>query len=124
MTGLVQTDVTRLGKLLGLLASNHLGERAAAALKATEFLAAHHLAWSDIAALLSPPMRSIGSANPELRQHQRDACECLQSNMVWKSHELEFLRQMGGHRKVPSDKQRDWLDGLLDRATSFERRRA
>lgn len=41
-------DLERFRKLAGLLGSDQVGERAAAALKCTEWLASHGLAWADV----------------------------------------------------------------------------
>ncbi len=41
-------DLERFRKLLGMLGSDQAGERAAAALKATEWLKANGLSWSDV----------------------------------------------------------------------------
>lgn len=41
-------DLERFRKIAGLLGSEHSGERAAAALKCTEFLASHGLTWADV----------------------------------------------------------------------------
>lgn len=41
-------DLERFHKLCGLLGSDQIGERAAAALKCTELLKVHGLTWSDV----------------------------------------------------------------------------
>lgn len=41
-------DLDRFRRILGMLGSEHTGERAAAALVATNFLEAHGLGWSDV----------------------------------------------------------------------------
>lgn len=51
--------IDRLRKICGLLSSAHSGERAAAALKATEILRERGLAWEEIIAL---PSRSADAA--------------------------------------------------------------
>jgi len=48
-----QENAHRLAKLCGMLGSSHDGERAAAALKATEFLKAHNLTWHDFVVRLA-----------------------------------------------------------------------
>jgi hypothetical protein len=40
-------DLDKFARICGMLGSNHDGERAAAALKATEFLRARNLTWED-----------------------------------------------------------------------------
>lgn len=52
MSGLAQADVSRLAKMLRLLGSASVGERAAAALKVHEFVTSRQLDWE---ALLAPP---------------------------------------------------------------------
>ena len=42
------SDLERFRKLAGLLGSDQVGERAAAALKCTELLKAHGLTWADV----------------------------------------------------------------------------
>lgn len=48
-------DLARFRKILGLLGSDQVGERAAAAKKASEFLASHSLSWSDVTLPVSGP---------------------------------------------------------------------
>jgi hypothetical protein len=57
-SALAPVDRDRLVKLLGLLGSNHQGERAAAALKADQHLRALGLSWGDIIAQPSEPAPS------------------------------------------------------------------
>ena len=56
MSALPPTDAVKFGKIIGLLASNHDGERATAALKATEFLRAREMGWGNVAdAMIAVP---------------------------------------------------------------------
>lgn len=48
-------DLARFRRIAGLLASDQIGERAAAALKCTELLKAHGLSWSDVTLPVSGP---------------------------------------------------------------------
>jgi hypothetical protein len=41
-------DVERLDRILGLLSSDHAGERASAAKAAADFIKKHELSWSDV----------------------------------------------------------------------------
>lgn len=117
MSNLDPRDAEHFGKLIGLLGSTHDGERAVAALKATKFLAARELAWFDIAQMLKhPPAIYRPKPVPPSRSHQMDARRCLQSGTIWKPYERDFLLQMAAQLRRPSDKQRDWLDGLVDRS--------
>lgn len=47
--------IVRLAKLLGMLGSDHIGERAAAGLKATELLRANGVTWADLIQQLNNP---------------------------------------------------------------------
>ncbi|MEO6092330.1 MAG: hypothetical protein ABIT04_10350 [Novosphingobium sp.] len=124
MSALDPADMDRFGKLLGLLGSDHDGERASAAGKATEFLSRRRLGWYDIAEQLKRPPVVIPPRLEPSRSHQVDARRCLTSGVAWKPHELEFLSQMAAQLRRPTDKQRDWLDGLLDRVAAARRARA
>lgn len=114
----------RLSKLIPRLASDHEGEVVAtvAAIRRTlenGGLDLHALA----AAIGNPPVvyRTEPACAEPSRSHQMDARRCLQSGIVWKPHEAEFLRQMVSQLRRPSEKQSDWLDGLLDRAARYSR---
>jgi hypothetical protein len=120
VSALAPQDVDQFGKILGLLASDHDGERAVAARKATEFLIRRDLHWCDVAQQLKHPPMVVERVAPS-RSHQMDARRCLQSGKPWKPHEREFLHQMAAQRSRPSAKQQAWLHGLLDRATSAGR---
>ena len=116
----------RLSKLIPRLASDHEGEVVAtvAAIRRTlekGGLDLHALA----AAIGNPPVvyRTEPARAEPSRSHQMDARRCLQSGIVWKPHEAEFLRQMASAVRRPTEKQRDWLDGLLDRAARYNRGR-
>lgn len=110
-------DIERLGKLMGLLGSNHDGERAAAALKATQFLETKGMRWSDVIDLL------MGGGRERVRviyesvipDHQEMAQYCLDGEFAWRSHEEKFLKQIALQLRNPSDKQMEWLRGLVDR---------
>ena len=120
MSALDPKEVERFGKLLGLLGSDFDGERAAAAAKATGFLAVRHLAWSDVTEMLKHPPVIIAPA-VESRPHQAEARRCLASKVAWKDHEVRFLKSMTTQIGRLTQKQRDWLDGILDRVARYER---
>jgi hypothetical protein len=117
MSALDPREAERFGKILGLLGSDHHGERAAAALKATEFLQARELSWSEVSEMLKHPRsNTLPPPAAQTRQHQVAARQCLASNAAWKDHERAFLLTMAMQRRSPTERQRDWLDGLLDRS--------
>lgn len=47
--------ILRLAKFLGMLGSEHMGERASAGLKATQLLQAHGATWADLVQQLNSP---------------------------------------------------------------------
>jgi len=55
VTPLPTDAIIRLAKLLGMLGSEHIGERAAAGLKATELLRAHGRTWADMIEQFNAP---------------------------------------------------------------------
>jgi hypothetical protein len=77
-------DLVRLNRILGLLGSDHPGERASAALAATNFLKRHDMTWGDVLG---------GAAQPAavLRRHRLDP-----SDDDLKAAESR-LRQMRAH---------------------------
>ena len=119
-------DVDQFGKILGYLGSEFDGERAVAAAKATNFLKTRKLDWCDVTAQLKQLPVVVAAPSPQApsRSHQVDARRCLQSPIPWKPHERKFLGQMADQLRRPSDAQRDWLDGLLDRVAAYLRRQA
>lgn len=69
-------DLERFRKILGMLSSAHDGERAAAARKASEFLAAHSLTWSSVSLPVEQPdvlAQRRQAAGVDLRQSSEEA---------------------------------------------------
>ncbi len=65
------SDLERFRRLCGLLGSDQMGERAAAALKCCEFLGQHGLSWSDV--LLPLPAEPAEAIPPdELLRRRRE----------------------------------------------------
>jgi hypothetical protein len=93
----------RLIKLLGMLGSAHDGERAAAGLKAHEFIRRHGLSWSDII-VATPP--KIG-----WREKLRacDHCRHLLNNA-----ERAFVDTLATWRGTPTEKQLAWLNRIWE----------
>lgn len=122
MSALDPVDAVKFGKLIALFGSNHEGEQLAALNRASAFLSSRSMGWPDVAeALKAPPVIYRPEPVPPSRSHVQDAMRCLQSIIAWKEHERAFLVQMSNQRRRPSDKQRDWLDGLLDRVARQRR---
>ena len=62
MTALSETELVRLEKLLGLLSSDHAGERASAGAMAWRFLRERRLTWADV--LRPSPQVQLPSLSP------------------------------------------------------------
>jgi hypothetical protein len=111
-------DLTRLIKLAGMLASAHAGERAAAALKCTELLAAHGMSWAD--ALQPPPVTQIVQvvqAPPGPRTWRVVADELLINHYgaLHQPNEVAFLSGLLQRGFAPSVKQAAWLGKICRR---------
>ena len=65
---LTYADRERLGKLVGLLASDHPSERAVAAMKATKLLDGLGATWADLIASLPVALPLRFHTRPETRQ--------------------------------------------------------
>ena len=88
---LPDADLTRFIRLAGMLGSDHAGERAVAALKATELLKAHRLTWAEVLGRLREPpdQPPIESRWRLLRR------ECLARPDLLTEWELAFLARIG-----------------------------
>jgi hypothetical protein len=64
---------TKLGAILARLASPYDGERAAAGLLASAFVARHNLAWSDLTSLLQPAPETPAGSEATQEDRQRAA---------------------------------------------------
>lgn len=113
----------RLAKMIPRLASDHPGEVVATVAAIRRTLEAGGLDLHALAAAIgNPPV--VCTEPPRAKphaSHQMDARRCLQSGRSWNPREAQFLHQMASQRRRPSDKQRDWLDGLLDLAARHYR---
>lgn len=111
MSALDPRDADKLVKLLGMLGSDHAGERAAAGLKAHSLIAGAGLDWRDLIAVAatSEPVcndpkaarRAMypGRGGPPqraelLRDHQRDAWLLLASGFRWDDWKRGFLNSI------------------------------
>lgn len=126
---LKQDDIDRLRKLCGMLGSEHVGERASAALKATELLRAHKLTWAD--AVMPPtPAWPGNTATPTPRKGRpettaapddwldvvfraMDACDSMSD---W---EYNFMEQMERWKGRPSPKQWAVIDRIARKVGVF-----
>ena len=97
MNDLSDDDRAKLSKILGLLTSEHAGERAAAGLKASDFVRQRGMTWSDI---LQPPQPgrhdAIQRRQPMYMNSEvpRLARALLQMSAILDDYELQFLLSM------------------------------
>lgn len=99
----------RLAKLCGLLGSEHAGERAAAAQKATELLAANKMTWHEalepVPAVVVPPTSWRAVVDTVLRDHRHALYPA----------EVPFLMGLR-QRSIPlTPKQAAWLEKICHR---------
>lgn len=99
----------RLTKLLGLLGSDHAGERDAAGLAAHRLVSQSGLTWSQI---LSPPVPD--RPLPEYGIWRDTVRRCLAHPGDLRPWELSFLRDLPQFPRL-SVKQRYWLKSIADR---------
>lgn len=139
MSALPPDDHRKLVAILGRLASDAEGERAAAALLATQLLARHGMGWADLFAPVTftssftdpkAERRAMypGRAGPPVRaeltrEHQRLASRLLWSAIEWSEREAEFLSSMTERRDHPTDRQSAWLRDLEGKARRHRARR-
>lgn len=68
-------DLERFRRLAGMLGSEHVGERAAAALKCTELLKAAGLTWSSV---------SLPVEQPDVLAQRREAMDTTMKQHTWR----------------------------------------
>ena len=115
-------SVERLVKLLGMLGSDHGGERAAAALKANALVREHGLVWSDVIPT-TPEPRSYQQEhtrrwnnNTAEKQDWRDMRDfCAQHSNLLRSREQEFIDHIDSWRGALTEKQSAWLIAIYTR---------
>ena len=109
MSALAEPDRTRLVKLLGLLGSDHAGERDAAGLAAIRLLKQHGVTWEDA---LSP--RAVERRLPETGTWRRTVSRILESGRYIRPWERAFLTDLPNFRRL-SVKQRYVLTEVAKR---------
>jgi hypothetical protein len=114
---LPQEAADRLTKLLGMLGSEHDGERATAAAKANAFVRAMGLTWRDI---ISPPLAPdhaprIRSWRANDSNWRRMAEFCHARRWQLNQKDRDFVRSMLNWRQQPTERQREWLLDLYAR---------
>jgi predicted component of type VI protein secretion system len=109
MSALPATSQTKLAKLLGMLGSDHAGERDAAAVAAHRLVTQAGVTWRQV---VSPP--AIEKALPELGTWRQTVAECLAQRGSLRAWEVKFLHDLPGFRRL-STKQRYCLKEIADR---------
>ena len=106
----------RLAKLLGMLGSDHAGERAAAALKADELVKREGLRWCDV---IQPREPVAVECESYFRSSEHDwramVKACMAQAAALSARELQFVRTMVRWRGEPSEKQFEWLESIYAR---------
>lgn len=111
MTALLDpVDATKLAKICGLLGSDHLGERAAAAAMADRIVRDLGLTWFDVVA---PPRLSVGCS--AIGEKVALALRNIGAMSQW---ERGFLYSVAGKRKL-SSKQLAILEELVAKAEAY-----
>jgi hypothetical protein len=109
----------RLVKLLGMLGSNHDGERAAAALKANALVREHGLVWSDVI----PTPHADRRPNDAKAKNQDDQKVdwrimrdfCAQRSHLLRPREQDFIDHIDSWRGALTEKQSAWLVSIYTR---------
>ncbi|MCU4161757.1 hypothetical protein AiwAL_16890 [Acidiphilium sp. AL] len=111
MKSLDTKTADRLGKVLNLLASDHDGKRAAAALKANTIVTQAGLTWPAlITAALAKPERKM----PEMGTWRQTCRDCLARNNDLRAWERGFLTDLPKFSRI-STKQRYALNEIAVR---------
>jgi hypothetical protein len=106
---LPQSDRTRLVKLLGMLASEHAGERDAAALAAIRLLKMRGVTWDEA---LSP--QSVGRRPPETGTWRTTCRRLLENPRALRPWERTFVTDLSSFPRI-SIKQRYLLNEIASR---------
>ncbi len=110
------TTADRLVKILGLLGSDHAGERAAAAHKAHALVRGAGLTWHDVIMPSPPtaPQLEDGSSWKKL------VAECHTQKARLSPGEFKFIASLRTWRTEPSPKQLAWLTAIHARLRGAE----
>jgi hypothetical protein len=107
----------RLVRLLGMLGSAHDGERAAAGLKAYQFLKKLGLTWGDV--ICAPGL--VPPAEPDNGDELPDWCEmvavCAATAKRLRPKERGLVETLLHWEGDPTEKQLDWLTRIYERVS-------
>ena len=100
-------DPDRLVKLLGMLGSDHAGERAAAGLKAYQLLRSRGLTWADVIRVPT----AYDDDDPEAAwRRMRQAC--LRRVALLTPKERAFLINIDNWNGPLTERQQSWLESI------------
>ena len=113
MTPASATTIARLVKVLGMLGSPHVGERAAAGLKADQLVKQLGLRWLDIIAVERAPT-TVAADGGEIswRAMLRVCHDCSDELSVKERGLIDTLSRWRG---APTPKQIKWLTDIYER---------
>jgi hypothetical protein len=113
--------IDRLCKLLGMLGSDHEGERAVAGRLASDLLRANKLTWADVigAEPSEVPCFRVRTWH-EPRGHREAAAECLAWPEILTDWETDFLKSISSRWRL-SGRQRHCLVRIIDKCRNFAR---
>jgi len=109
-TTLPSSTTTTLLKCLGMLGSDHAGERAAAGLKADQIIRQHGMTWSD---LIRVPQYRTEDQPPRDWRAMRDYCAAHFYSL--RERDRDFIDGLADWRGRLSEKQVAWLIGIYKR---------
>lgn len=111
---LAEADRTRLAQMLGLLGSDHAGERDAAGLAAHRLVQQRGLTWFDVISPSLPPPDHDPRADPLHGDWRAVAASCMRFPHLLNRWEADFL---SGLHRFPrlSGKQRTILTRIVTR---------
>ena len=107
----------KLAKLLGMLGSDHAGERDNAAVAAHRLIRQHNLTWD---AVVAPP-RPATKRLPELGTWRATVAACLERRGSLRPWEAGFLRDLPRFQRLSTKQRyivREIADRVLDRGAA------
>ena len=114
MSALAASDRERLARLLGMLGSDHAGERDNAARAAHRLVQQHGITWFDV--IIAPVNLRLSTDDPLARFTTcAEACTFALAPPMLTQWEFDFLRNVASFSKL-SPKQLDTLRRLVTRA--------
>jgi hypothetical protein len=112
-----QPSAERLVKILGMLGSDHAGERDTAARTASRMLSDLSLTWQQLIVVPAPSIvpRSTHMHMRRAETWHRMALYCHNRRWGLNAIEQRFVADMLNRRGEPTDKQADWLVSIYER---------